>query len=51
MTSRQPEHLADHRPANANNIIRKQHTADEKKKIMAQAVASAKAANWNQIIW
>jgi hypothetical protein len=38
-------------PANTNNIISEQHTADEKKKIMAQAVASAKAANWNQIIW
>ena len=38
-------------PANTNNIISDQHTADEKKKIMAQAAASAKAANWNQIIW
>jgi hypothetical protein len=38
-------------PANTNNIISEQHTADEKRKIMAQAAASAKAANWNQIIW
>ena len=37
-------------PANTNNIISEQHTDDEKKKIMAQAAASAKA-NWNQIIW
>ena len=38
-------------PANSNNIISEQHTADEKKKIAAQASASLAAPNWGQVIW
>jgi hypothetical protein len=38
-------------PANTNNIISDQHTADEKKKIVAQAKVSLCKSNWNQVIW
>jgi hypothetical protein len=38
-------------PANTNNVISEQHTADEKKKIMAQAKASLEQKYWEQVIW
>jgi hypothetical protein len=38
-------------PANTNNIISDQHTADEKKKIVAQAKVSLGKSNWDQVIW
>jgi hypothetical protein len=38
-------------PANSNNIISDQHTADEKKGIAAQAAKSASERYWEQIIW
>jgi hypothetical protein len=38
-------------PANSNNVISAQHTADEKKKIVAQAAKSLAESNWGQVIW
>jgi hypothetical protein len=38
-------------PANTNNIISEQHTADEKKKIAAQAAKSLAEPYWEQVIW
>jgi len=38
-------------PANSNNIISEQHTADEKKKIVAQAKSSFAKTKWEQVIW
>jgi hypothetical protein len=38
-------------PANTNNIISEQHTADEKKRITTQAARSLAEPYWEQVIW
>lgn len=38
-------------PANTNNIISEQHTADEKRMIAAQAAKSLAEPYWEQVIW
>jgi predicted nucleotidyltransferase len=38
-------------PANTNNVISDQHTADEKSKIAAKAAKSLAVPNWGQVIW
>jgi hypothetical protein len=38
-------------PANSNNVISDQHTADEKKKIVAQSKVALGKATWGEVIW